>query len=193
MLNNRSSSGFTLIEVLVVASIMTLMYIIVNDMIVAGFKTTRFESEESTAVENARRSMNVVTTDIRGANTSERGDYPIVTALDDELTFFNDMNDDDLMERIRYYLSGTNLVREIYLPGPLSDYSVFGASSTIATYVNNHSVPVFSFADANSQPTEIINQIRMINIYIMINVTPSIAPNDFILESDVNLRNLKDY
>jgi prepilin-type N-terminal cleavage/methylation domain-containing protein len=191
--NDLSLTGFTLVEILVVVAIMTLVYFIVNDMIVAGFKTTRYESEQATAVEGARKSMGIVTTDIRGANTSERGDYPIVTAQDDELTFFNDMNDDDLMERIRYYLNGTNLVREIYLPGPLRDYSIFSASTTIASYVNNNSLPIFSYLDSSSQSTDVINQIRMINIYIMINVTPSIAPNDFILEADVNLRNLKDY
>jgi type II secretory pathway pseudopilin PulG len=190
---NKAPAGFTLIEILVVVSILILVYFMVDDMIVSGFKTTRFESEQATAIESARKSMNIVTTDIRGANTSERGDYPIVAALDDELTFFNDMDDDDLMERIRYYLSGTNLIREIYEPGPLNDYSIFKASSSIATYVNNNSVPIFSFADASSEPTDVINQIRMINIYIMINVTPAIAPNDFVLEADVNLRNLKDY
>jgi prepilin-type N-terminal cleavage/methylation domain-containing protein len=185
--------GFSLVEVMVVTAILSLIYFIGGDLIVTGLKATRYESEQATAVAYARKSMGIVTTDIRGANTSERGDYPIGIAQNDELAFFNDMNDDDIMERIRYYVSGTALIREIYLPGPLDDYSVFSASSSIATYVNNNATPIFTYYDSSSQPTDVINQIRMINIYIMINVTPLVAPNDFILESDVNLRNLKDY
>lgn len=179
-------------EILVVISILTLAYIITSDMIVSGLKMTRYESEQASAVEYARKSMGVITKDIRGANTSEKGDYPILTAQENELTFFNDINGDDLMEKIRYYLDGINLIREIHLPGPANDYSVFSASSTIATYVNNDDAPIFTFYDSGSAETDVINQIRMVRTYIMINVTPAIAPNDYVLESDVNLRNLKD-
>ena len=185
--------GLTLVELLVVISILTLTYFITSDIIITGLKMTRYESEQATAVEYARKSMGIITKDIRGANTSERGDYPIVTAQEDELTFFNDTNGDDLMEKIRYYLDGTNLIREIHLPGALKDYSVFSASSTIAAYVNNAGTPIFTFYDSSSAETDVINQIRMVRTHIMINVTPASIPNDYILESDVNLRNLKDY
>lgn len=188
----KSSKGFTLVELIVVISILTLTYFITGNIITTGLKMTRYESEQATAVESARKSMGIITKDIRGANTSERGDYPIVIAKADELAFFNDMNGDNIMEKIRYYVDGINLIREIHLPGALKDYSVFSASGTIATYVNNN-VPIFTFYDSNSAETDIINQIRMVRTYLMINVTPAIAPNDYILESDVNLRNLKDF
>jgi len=185
--------GLTLIELTVVISIIILISFIGSDMIISGLKTTRYESEQATAVESARKSMGIMTKEIRGANTSEKGDYPIVTAQEDELTFFNDINGDNLMEKIRYYVDGTNLIREIYLPGDQKDYSIITASSTIATYVNNINTPIFTFYNSNSVETDIINQIRMVKTHIMINVTPTIIPNDYILESNVNLRNLKDY
>lgn len=188
-----NKKGFTLIETMVVMLIFSVLALVVGDMVIAGLKNSRYESEEATAVEYARKSMGVITKDIRGANTSERGDYPIITAQPYELTFFNDVNGDNLMERIRYYLAGTNLVREIYLPGPLKDYSVFDASSTVAMYVNNNALPIFTYYNSGLGTTTTINQIRMVDIYLMINVTPYIAPNDFILQSDINLRNLKDY
>jgi hypothetical protein len=164
-----------------------------SDMIINSLKSTKFESEQATAVEQARKSMGIITKDIRGANTSERGDYPLVAIEEEELSFFNDVNSDDIMEKITIYLDGTNLVREVYLPGASNDYSVFEASSTIAKYVNNNGAPIFSYFNSNSEETDIINEVRMVRTMIMINVTPLVAPNDYILESDVNLRNLKDF
>jgi len=185
--------GLTLVELTVVISVLILIYFISSDIIVKGLKITRYESEQATAVEYARKSMAIITKYIRGANTSEKGDYPIVTAQEDELTFFNDINGDGLMEKIRYYVDDMDLVNEIYLPGNLKDYSVFSASTTIATFVNNVNTPIFTYYNSNSAETDVINQIRMVRIHIIINVTPTIIPNDYILESDVNLRNLKDF
>jgi prepilin-type N-terminal cleavage/methylation domain-containing protein len=185
--------GFTLVEMLIVISILVLLYFLAGDIVIDGLRMTRYESEQAIAVESARKSMELITKDIRGANTSEKGDYPIVIAQEDEFAFFNDVNGDNSMEKIRYYVDGVNMIREIYSPGDLKDYSVFSGSTTIATYINNVSVPIFSYYDPDSMETDIINNIRMVRIYIMINITPAIAPNDYILESDVNLRNLKDY
>jgi prepilin-type N-terminal cleavage/methylation domain-containing protein len=190
MLNKK---GFSLVEIMIVISILSLIIFITGDMITNGFKTAKFQSEQETAVATARKSMGIITKDIRGANTSERGDYPLKITQEDELVFFDDIDDDNIMEKVRYYLSDSKLIREIYLPGALKDYAVLSASSTAATYVNNNGEPIFSYFDADSAETDVINQVRMIRIYIMINVTPAIAPNDYILESDVNLRNLKDY
>lgn len=180
-------------ELIVVISILSLVFYFSSSMITDGFKNTRFESEQATMVETARKSMDVITKDIRGANTSEKGDYPIVTAQDDELTFFNDINGDDKMEKIKYYLTGPNLIREIYLPGDLKDYAIVDYSNTIAAHINNGDLSIFSYYDSNSEETDVINQVRMIKIHLVINITPATAPNDYILESNVNLRNLKDF
>jgi prepilin-type N-terminal cleavage/methylation domain-containing protein len=190
MFNNK---GYTLVEVMTVVGILLLVFLITGDMIINSLKTTRYESEQATAIETARKSMGIITKDIRGANTSERGDYPLVIVQDDELAFFNDIDNDGVMEKIRYYLEGAKLVKEIYLPGLTLNYSSLSASSTVADYVNNNGVPLFSYYDSNSEETDIINNIRMIEVIVVINVTPTTLPNDYILKSNVNLRNLKNY
>lgn len=182
-----------MIEIIVVMSILSLVVYFSSSLIIDSFKNTRFESEQATAIEIARKSMGIITKDVRGANTSERGDYPIVTAQDNELTFFNDINGDDKMEKIRYYLANTSLIREIYLPGDLKDYAVVDYSNSIAAHINNAGLPIFTYYNSASEETDVINQIRMIKIHLLINVTPVTAPNDYVLESNVNLRNLKDF
>ena len=37
-----------------------------------------------------------------------------------------------------------------------------------------------------------INEVRLINVILKINVTPLVAPNDYYVETDIQLRNLKD-
>ena len=187
-----NKKGFTLVEIMVVTAIFLVVSIITADIIINSLKSIRFESELAAAVENARKSMNAMTKEIRGANTSEKGDYPLAVAQENELIFFNDINNDDLMEKIRYYLNGTNLIREVYLPGALQNYSVLNSTETIAMHINNNNIPIYTYYDSNYAVAAAINQIRMIKIQIIININPAAAPNNYVLESDVSFRNLKD-
>jgi hypothetical protein len=62
----------------------------------------------------------------------------------------------------------------------------------VADYVNNLSSPIFKYYDSDLNETTNINDVRSVGVSLKINVTPERAPYDYILESDVQLRNLKD-
>ncbi len=194
MWNNftKQNKGFTLIEVLVVISIMLIATYISMDYLSLAFKTVRFSDEQSTAVQVARNTMEIIVKEIRGANTSEQGDYTLAAINDDDLAFYSDVDNDDVFEKVRYLVSSTTLLRIITEPGPSNDYSIEGATSTIAQYLNNGEDAIFEYYDENNTETAAINTVRLIRIILKINVTPTIAPNDIFVISDVNLRNLKD-
>ena len=67
-----------------------------------------------------------------------------------------------------------------------------GATTTIASYVNNQEEAIFTYYDNSYNETGLINNVRLINIKLKINVTPERAPMDYTVETDVTLRNLKD-
>ena len=71
-------------------------------------------------------------------------------------------------------------------------YDLSISTTTISKYVNNQLEPLFYYYDNNGITTTVINEIRRIKFSIKINVTPNIVPNDYYLESDITLRNLKD-
>jgi prepilin-type N-terminal cleavage/methylation domain-containing protein len=189
---NKKQKGFSLMETMIATSILLLIMAFSYEFIVTGFKTTTFTSEQETAIDHARRAMEIMVKEIRGANYSEQGSYALELADKHNFIFYSDINDDNRMEKVRYFLDGTELKRVVTLPGALYDYSGSSSTSTLAQYVNNQEDNIFVYYDSELNVTNQINEIRLINIHLKINVTPERAPNDYILESDVNMRNLKD-
>ena len=173
-------------------SILVTIVFISTDFLIGSLRSTRFASEQEEAVTNARRAMNITKKEIRGANSSERGDYAIAIIEDDEFCFYSDVDSDGQMEKIRYFLTGTNLIKELTEPGISNDYTEPPTLQTISHYVNNQEENIFTYFDRDYIESSIINQIRLINVNLKINVTPSISPNDYYVETDITLRNLKD-
>lgn len=190
MLNNVK--GYTFVEMMIAIAIFIMLVALSSEFIVGGFRFTRFESELETAVTDARKAMDVMTKEIRGANSSAQGGYPLHTTNEQEVVFFSDIDDDGEMEKVRYYLAGSNLNKEVTEPGSLNDYSGTPESSVIAYYVNNLSDDVFRYYDEDYTQTSLVNDIRLIKIILKINVTAGISPDDYIIETDVSLRNLKN-
>ena len=136
--------------------------------------------------------------EIREGIRSEAGNYVIDTALQQTLTFYGDIDKDDNIEKISYFLENSILKRGVIKPSgdPVIYNSDDEVITEVAYYVNNQSEPVFTYydrnnsliADANSSKT----RIKLINISLKINVTPTITPNDYYVEMDAQLRNLKD-
>jgi len=189
---SNNKKGLSLIEILVTMGIFIIVIIMAGDFIVTGFRATRFESEQDMAIQSARNGLDVISREVRGANQSEQGDYPLARIEEEDFIYYADVDDDGLMERVRYYLIGTNLYRVVTEPGPLGNYSTTPATTTISQYMNNQDEPIFSYFDNNYDETSIINQVRLIKAYLVVNVTPTVMPNDYIVETDVHLRNLKD-
>ena len=149
------------------------------DAIVAG---ARILSDD--AVDNSQKTIYVFTDN--EANTS-------LASIQNVVDEVNDIDGDKETEKIRYFLDFDNseLKRVIVEPGLSRDYSGAGATSTIANYVNNQNDPLFIYYDSNYSETGLINEVRLINLQLKINITPERAPRDYWARTDVYLRNLR--
>lgn len=190
--NPARKSGFSLLEVTISMSIFLAIMVLGGNFIITGFRSTTFGAEQATAIASARRAMEIMTKEIRGINTSDRGDYPLANVQADNFCFYSDINYDGSMEKIQYYLDNLLLKKTVTLSGPDNEYSAPGATTTIADYVNNQTEPIFTYYDSNRAETADIDEIRLISISLKMNVTPTISPNDYYVETDISLRNLKD-
>ena len=191
-------SGFTLVEVMVVMTIFVFLIFVSSDFIIKGIQSTSFGYEQDTAVANARKTLDPLAKEIREAAPAINGSYAFASTTAQSLTFYSDVDSDRGTEKIRYFLSGPALYRgvtkatgspQIYLA---SDESI----NKIADYINNQSEPIFSFYDTNNNlianPAASTSAIRMIHVALKINVTPLIMPADYLVDMDIQIRNLKD-
>lgn len=194
----KDIQAYTLIEIAVVLSIFMFLVALSGDYIINGLKSNNFIFEQDAAVQSARYSSNIMVKEIRKTAQSVTGDYLIKTPLPQEFAFFSDVNDDGSTDQVKYSLSGNFLFRTITLASgtPLGYASANAATTTLVRYVNNKSLPIFSYYDKNnSQIADPISDkasIRMIGINLKINVTPTRAPLDYFVRSYIQIRNLKD-
>ena len=192
MLNNIiKNKGYTLVEILVTMSLFTVLTLMSGNYIITGFKATTFEKEQSEAIANARKILKALEVEVRGAINSEQGAYPITLIDNDEFIFYSDIDNDGQSEKIRYYSNDLLLMKEVTEPGATNEYSGAPVSSIASEYLNNQDEDVFTFYDSDYNSTLTINNVRLVKIILKINVTPAVAPNDFYVETDVTLRNLK--
>lgn len=191
-MNQHSKNGFTLIEILIAITITAILTIVINRFIVQSYKSITFNSEQSEAIEQARDAMEIMIREIRSANVSEQGAYALLTTAEHNFVYYSDIDDDQETEKIRYFLDGSELKKVVTEPGISMDYGGAAVTSTIASYVNNQADPIFIYYDSDYLEVSAINDIRLINIQLKINVTPERAPGDYWARTDVNLRNLKD-
>lgn len=197
-MTSKNTQGFTLLEITVVIAIFIALSIVGADFVISGLKANIFGYEQDTAVSNARKVINVINQEIRETAQSDRGDYLLDTVATNTLTFFSNIDSDSNTEKIRYFLDGTSLKKGVIHPTgtPLEYQGANEIVTKVADYINNQSLAVFTYFDTNnnqiSNPTTYKKNIRLIHLMLKINVTPNRAPIDYIVNTDVQIRNLKD-
>jgi type II secretory pathway pseudopilin PulG len=99
----KNGLGFTLIETVVAIAIFTLTISIVSGLILMAYRTHSYNWQQSAAIEEARKGVDVMIKELREARSGEDGSYPIEVAGDKEIIFFSDINNDNKTERVRYF------------------------------------------------------------------------------------------
>jgi prepilin-type N-terminal cleavage/methylation domain-containing protein len=194
--------GFSLIEVIVTVSIFAMALVLLTVMIINIYRVYGFNFKQNTAINEARKGIEVMVKEIRGARYGEDGSYPVKEAGNSQFIFYSDINRDSRIERVRYFLEGTNLKKGVIVPtGDPPQYVLSNEKITIlSAYVRNATTPVFIYYNGD-WPTDTIHnplptltrltETKLMHVYLQVNVDPNRPPNNFQLESDVQIRNLK--
>lgn len=189
-------AGFTLIEVMVTFSIVLFVVTIFSGYVSNSYKTISFVDELNEAVESAKRGVNIMNQEIREANIAENGSYVIEAANPQEFIFYSDIDIDNETEKIRYYLDGTVLKKDVIEAGAFPyDYSGLAETVILSQCVENGATAIFTYYDNDNNviadPPANINQIRLVHTYLEVNVTPEKAPVNYNMETSAQIRNLK--
>ncbi len=169
---------------------------------VLSFNTTAYDSLSAQA--DLLKVMNVWSQELRVAARAETGAFPVLTAATNTLTFYSDIDDDGVVERVRYFLSGTKMRKGIIEPtGTPLGYVL--ASETVVDQVQNvvaSATGIFQYYDSSytgsasaTAPLPLpINTsfIRLVKITLSVDKDTRRPPAPVQVITEVSLRNLKD-
>jgi type II secretory pathway pseudopilin PulG len=195
-------TGFTLVEILVVLGIFVAIAIILGNFSRDIFFMGVVVDNSLAAEREGQQILQPMSNEFRSASASNTGAYPIAEASTSTITFFSDVNNDGLKERVRYFLAGAILKRGIIKPTG-SPYQYLTANETISEMVhdikNGPTRPIFDYYDTNydgssaplSNPPP-ISSIRLVKITLYISKDPLHTPVPVQVTTQATLRNLKD-
>ena len=187
----------TFLEALVWISVfLAAMWAIVGS-ILSFYRANTYTLEQAQAVSDARRSIAHVVKVLREAHYSSEGAYPIVAMGTSTISFYADVDADPLVERVRYFITGSELRQGTVDPsGDPPAYTAPETVNTITYFIRNNEQHVDTFEYFDSTGTKItdmndVTEVRFVRIDTVINVSPTKLPNELLMRSSATLRNLR--
>ncbi len=197
------TKGFTIVETLIVSAILLLVMLGITLFQKDVFNMNSVQSGSLSTIQDARSILRTMVKELRSTSQAADGSYPILTAATNTLTFYSDINNDGIKDRVRYFLATSTLYRgSITATGTPVTYNPANEKiSTLAVGVRNasSSVNVFDYFDGTyngtssplAQPVAVA-AVRNVRITIILDSDPNRSPVQRTYITDVTLRNLKD-
>jgi type II secretory pathway pseudopilin PulG len=192
------NKGLTIIETLVFIAIFTLAIGAVSGLLVYFYKSNAYVIQQAYTVNSARKGVEVMTREIREATYSDTGAYPVVESQDQSFSFYSDIDRDNKIEKVRYFLEGSNFKKgEIEATGDSPRYDDDNeVISILSDNVRNGTQKVFTYYNASSTEVADLTQltdIKLVKVSLIVNIDPNRPPEEFTLTSSAQIRNLYEY
>lgn len=193
--------GFTLIEVIVVISINTVLFLVIIASVVQIYQTNSYSFAQANEIDSARRGISVWVRDAREMTFAANGAFPLTVVEPHRLAFYSDVDRDDSVEYVVYELASSTLYKRTHKPTGLPPtYNLASPDTTmiLSEFVQNIDQSQITFAYYNdsgalvTSPTAMIRDIRYIDMQIIVNIDPLRSPGEFMLQGSATPRNLKD-
>lgn len=189
--------GFTLFEILIGISISSIIIVALVRLMGTSIPVYRSVFLQTLADETARVQLARMSHELRAAHASDTGAFPLVETSAQRLIFYANVDSDAAIERVRYELVGTDLLRGV--TQPTGDPILYAVASegvtTIARSIRNGVSPIFSYYTSDypavSTPAADISETTYISFSLTIDADTTTEPPAVTLQSQVQLRNLK--
>lgn len=190
--------GLGLLESVVTISIVLTAVVLATSLIYQGLKLYRKSQQENETLTTLKKISKQMVSEIREMQTSQQGAYPLETAEEQTLAFYANIDQDDLIEKIRYFFENDTLKKGVIKPSgePLTYNPEEEDIKTLLSDIdtdNSH----FSYFDENYWTNEDPlpfpvdkNKVRLIKIKLTV-LIPS-TNSDFTITTAAQLRNLKE-
>lgn len=200
--------AMTLVEVLATIAIMLIAMEGFTLLFVKSWSMNKFIIEEGLASAAASRATNKIITKLRSVRQADNGDFPVESGDDFDLKVYIDIDDDDVTERVHYFLDLDADQLKVGITDPVSTTPISypAADDTVSVLtnyvVNENANPVFYYYNKNYPGDQVNNPLatpinvedaRLIRVHLLVNIDPVRAPNNINIESFADLRNLENY
>ena len=201
-MKNSFTHGFSVIEFLLAIAIATVICFATVVFLRNILHISAEADSRMTAVLESRKILRVVISELRSTIPSALGSYPIESASTSTITFFADVDFDDVADRVRYFLNPVtgSLERGVVVAsGNPPNYNAPETFTTIVSGVVNSAVlPIFEYYDetytGSEAPLSIpvnITAIRLVKVTVDIRKDPR-QTDTVLMTSQASLRNLKE-
>lgn len=194
-------TGFTLLELTIAIFLFTIIVAGISSMFVYLVGNYQFTFDQNRTISEVKIAFENITADLRETRTSEDGAYPLFIVNDQEIGFYADIDDDGRIEKVRYFLEGTNLNIGIIEPDETQNpYTGEETISLVSDQVNNQSNPIFYYYNGNwpgdisnnpLAPNERLLNTQMVEVNLELN-TAGNQQSNFTVNTKITLRNLKN-
>ncbi len=201
-IKNNRKKGFTFVETIIGVSIFLLISLLISSFARDIFSLNYVLQGNLNAEIDSRHVVKIIVTELREAGPSALGAYAIASATPSNLIFYSDVDNNGIREKVRYFISGTNLKRGVVTPtgSPLVyDDTQEKLSTIISGFVSSSTSPLFQYYPSSyagtSSPLTVpvdISSIRLVKVTVIIDKDPNRSPISIITTSQVSVRNLKD-
>jgi prepilin-type N-terminal cleavage/methylation domain-containing protein len=203
LIEEKKRKGMTLVEVILSISIFTMVMGGFTGLFMRLWDRHKYAVELNQSVILVSQGLGKMENYIRGARQSDSGAYTIVSASDNDLVIYSDYDNDGVTERLHFYKNGLNVLMGVREPSGTMPKTYANGDAQVITLatsiINPGSHPIFTYYDANyptgtdplSTPAS-VSKVRLVRIYLQVNINPYHAPDNVELQSIVNIRNIND-
>jgi Tfp pilus assembly protein PilE len=192
--------GMTLLEMMIAMAIMFIGMQGFSMLFLKSWTQNGFILETGMASARASLAVEGMVSEIRKARQADNGGYLIDSGDSFSLTFYEDIDNDDITERVHYYLENGSLKRGVREPTapPSPTYASGDATVTIlADNIDNQGNEPLFYYYGNSYPADTtplsvpvtVDSVYLVRVRTIVNIDPIHAPNDITIESIAKLRN----
>jgi hypothetical protein len=201
-MNINNQKGFSFAETIIGVAIFLLVSFLVSSFAKDIFSFNYILQGNLNAEIDSRHVVKIIVTELREAGPSGLGAYAIASATPSTIIFYTDVDNDGIREKVRYFISGSNLKRGVVTPtgSPLVyDDTKEKLYTIISGFVSSSTLPLFQYYPSSyagtSSPLTVpvdISSIRLVKVAVIIDKDPNRSPINIVTTSQVSIRNLKD-
>lgn len=199
---HASRNGFTLLEIIIALGITAVIVLAIGKFSNSISNIGVVINSSLQSNQDLTLAFRTVTTDIRSMGPGSNGAYPIDSVSSSSLTFYSDIDQDGVFEKVRYYITTSTFQKTVTEPtgNPLA-YATSSAVTTIIipALIVSTSSPTFTYFDSSYtggatgtlSGTIISSDIRVVTVRLTADTSTSTAPRPVTFTNTITIRNLR--